>query len=171
MCLPGKTPSAPSEKTIAVSTMEAEYISLFSTGKQAAWIRNTFEAVGIQLQAPLRVWCDNQAAIAVANREGTHKAKKHINIKYHYIQQLVEKQQVQVAYIPTKNNPANILTKCLTGRITGRIFGRALTNSSLTGVADIVESLDSQPSSASDTPASDSPNPDVSASVYVDACD
>jgi len=155
------------QKTIAVSTMEAEYISLFSTGKQAVWIRNTFEAVGIQLQAPLHVWCDNQAAIAVANREGTHEAKKHIDIKYHYIQQLIEKQLIEVNYIPTENNPADILTKCLTGRI----FGRALTSSSLTGVADIVESLDSQPSSASDTPASDSPNPDVSASVYVDACD
>jgi len=155
------------QKTIAVSTMEAEYISLFSTGKQAAWIRNTLEAVGIQLQAPLCIWCDNQAAIAVANREGTHKAKKHIDIKYHYVQQLVEKNLIEVAYIPTKNNPADILTKCLTGRV----FGHTLTNSNLTGVTDIVESLDSQPSSASDTPQTDSPNPDISASVYVDACD
>jgi len=89
-----------------------------------------------------------------------------IDIKYHYIQQLVEKHLIEVTYIPTKNNPADILTKCLTSRI----FGCALTSSSLTGIADIVESLDSQPSSASDTPASDSPNPDVSASVYVDAC-
>ena len=155
------------QKTVAVSTMEAEYISLFTASKHAAWTRNVFEAIGVSYNKPLTIGCDNQAAIAVAKGEGTHEAKKHIDLKYHYIQQLVSENKIEVSYIRSENNPADILTKCLTGGP----FARCLIINNMTGTRTHSQSLATQSSTSSDpSPPPTSPNPDVSTiSVYTDA--
>jgi len=103
--------------------MEVEYIALYAAGKQSAWIQNVYKAIRDQMADYLEVYCDNQAAMAVANKEGTNEAKKHFDVKLHYTQEPVKKNKTGVMYIESEDNEANVLTKCLTGKP----FGNALT--------------------------------------------
>ena len=151
------------QKVHAVSTMEAEYISLYTTGKQAAWIRQIYEAIGFPLANPIYVYCDNKAAISAANKEGTHEAKKYIDIKYHYIQELVEDDKIQIEHTETESNEADILTKCLTGKV----FGDKLCLIGFAHSQEFLISIGSLPSSFS-PPSFDTLNLDTSNSTYTD---
>jgi hypothetical protein len=55
--------------------MEAEYISLYTAAKQAAWVRQIFGAIGHPYNQSIDIYCDSQAAIKVANQEGTTKQR------------------------------------------------------------------------------------------------
>ena len=148
------------QPVIATSTTEAEYIALYTAAKQAVWIRQIFEAVGVPFDEALDLWCDNKSAISTAHQEGTHEAKKHIDVKYHYVQELVTDDKIDVKHINTGDNEADILTKCLTGES----FTHALELLQLENVEDFISSM--TPASSS----SDTPNPDTSSiSLYVDA--
>jgi hypothetical protein len=56
---------------------------------------------------------DNQGALALAENPEFHQRTKHINVRYHYIRELVEKKQIELFYIPTDENVADGLTKPL----------------------------------------------------------
>ena len=56
---------------------------------------------------------DNQGAIALAKNPVHHQRSKHIDIKYHFIRSQVEDGSVQLMYVPTSNNVADIFTKAL----------------------------------------------------------
>ena len=153
------------QKTIAHSTMEAELIALDATARQAAWTRNIFEAIGLPFEDALDIYCDNEATIQVAKGEGSHEAKKHIDKDYFYVLELVEKNLVEMNYVESKSNEADILTK----RLTGQTFARGLELIGFSGSEDYISSLRTSPVSSS---SSNTPNPDISSiSVYVDAQD
>jgi len=106
--------SSKKQDLTAESTMESEYISLWLAGRQASWIRNVFDAIGLPLEAPLRINCDSQSAIALANRgEAEHKGSKHFDVKWHGTRDRVERNEIEVKYCPTSDNFADILTKPL----------------------------------------------------------
>ena len=138
---------------VAMSTMEAKYIAMFMAGRQAARIRQIFEAVYHLYTRPLKIFCNNQAAIAITKGEGTHEASKHINIKFHYVKELVETQKVLYIDIPTTENDADILTKC----VDGATFVKAIQEYNFTGVDNYLAST-----SPSNSPLPDVPNPDNS---------
>jgi hypothetical protein len=62
---------------------------------------------------PLTINCDNQGAIALSKDNKFHMRTKHINIQYHFIREAVEDTKINVKYIPTEENPADIFTKPL----------------------------------------------------------
>ena len=59
---------------------------------------------------------DNQGAIFISSNPVTERRLKHIDIRYHYIRELVEDKKVEVFYISTDENPADLFTKNL-GRV------------------------------------------------------
>ncbi len=56
---------------------------------------------------------DNQSCIAMANNPQHHGRSKHIDIKHHFIQELVGSKEIELHYCPTKEMTADFLTKCL----------------------------------------------------------
>ena len=101
--------------TIASSTAESEYMSLFFGGQQVAWLRNLYEEIGFPLSSPISVNCDSQPAIQILKGEGDHTRSKHFALKFHASRQRVERKEMEVKYIVTGENPADILTKSLSG--------------------------------------------------------
>ena len=73
------------------------------------------EEIGYKLR-PLPICSDNQAAIFISSNPVTERRSKHIDIHYHYIRELVEDKKVEVFYISTDENPADLFTKNL-GRV------------------------------------------------------
>lgn len=100
------------QKTIALSSTEAEYMALSDCSRQVIWIKNLLGEIGYKL-GPLPICGDNQGSIFMAQNPVTEKRSKHINIRYHYIREVVEQQLVNLFYIPGDDNPADMFTKNL----------------------------------------------------------
>jgi hypothetical protein len=62
---------------------------------------------------PLRIFCNNQSAIAVSKNPTAHVKTKHIAIKFHWIREKVNSGEIAVEYITTEQNGADMFTKPL----------------------------------------------------------
>jgi hypothetical protein len=100
------------------STTELEYIALSEACKQGQWLRALLRELqhtillGQDLIVP--IFSDNQACIALAKDLIAHSYTKHINIRYHYIKELIAGQKTTIDYCSIADITANILTKPLT---------------------------------------------------------
>jgi len=105
------------QRCVATSTTESEYISLSEACKQGQWLRALLRELqrtgllGESLTVP--IFSDNQACIALAKDPVAHSRTKHIDVRYHYIRELVVGRKTIVEYCPTADMTADILTKPL----------------------------------------------------------
>ena len=103
------------QKTIALSSTEAEYMSLSDTSHQLIWVKNLFSKLGIQL-APIPLYGDNQGSIFIASNPVQEKRSKHIDLHYHYIRDVVQSGKIELFFVEGTQNPADMFTKNL-GRV------------------------------------------------------
>ena len=96
-----------------MSTMEAEYHAPYSGSLNALWIQRFFNQIGIPFRDPLTIHCDNQGTITTTKAEQLHQCSKHINIKIHSICKHIEWNLIELEYILSKGNLANVFTKSL----------------------------------------------------------
>ena len=105
------------QTVVAVSTCEAEYISLSSTSKEAIWLRRLVHDmlcdVNPEELASTVIHSDNQGAIALAQNESINNRNKHIDIAYHYVRDVVRNKLIELKYLATTEMPADALTKPL----------------------------------------------------------
>ena len=59
------------------------------------------------------IYCDNQSCIKLTENPVFHDKSKHIEIKYHYIQDMVHRRAIKLQYVPTEEQVADVLTKLL----------------------------------------------------------
>ncbi|KAI3619346.1 gag-pol polyprotein [Moniliophthora roreri] len=100
------------QKSVALSSTEAEYMALSDCARQIKWIINLFSEIEYPI-AKLPLLSDNQGAIFISKNQVTEKRTKHIDIKYHHIRECVAKKKVEVFFIPTNQQPADLMTKNL----------------------------------------------------------
>ena len=100
------------QKTVAHSSTDAEYMALSDCSHQVVWIRTLLGELDYKL-TPTEITSDNQGAIFNASNPVTEKQSKHIDIRFHYIRELIEHGDVQVLFVQGAENPADILTKNL----------------------------------------------------------
>jgi len=103
------------QPSVALSSTEAEYMSLAQGVKEALWLGELLSDLGaLQHKAEIRqVQCDNQRAIALTQNTQYHTRTKHIDIQYHFLRQDIESQSIQLTYCPTHKMVADIFTKPL----------------------------------------------------------
>nr|GEW03005.1 hypothetical protein [Tanacetum cinerariifolium] len=90
---------------------EAEYMALTEAVKEAIWLRGL---LGVELST-VAVNCDNQGAIRLSRNHVFHERTKHINVRYHFIREVLEAKTVKVIYVGTDHNVADALTKVVPG--------------------------------------------------------
>ena len=123
--------SSSKQKCVATSTTEAEYIALAEASKQGQWLRALLKDLAeLQLLdhgqiVPMH--SDNQAAIALSQDPTGHKKTKHIDVRYHYIRDLVAYKKATVTYLSSNDMIADILTKPLPATAFMRCIGDLLT--------------------------------------------
>jgi hypothetical protein len=98
--------------TPSTSTTEAEYKSLYDGIQEAISMRLLLESLGLPVY-PIPVYCDNQAAIALSRNPLFQQRTKHVDVKYHFSRDAVEKNYVDIRYISTSENQADGFTKSL----------------------------------------------------------
>ena len=105
--------SSKKQPTVALSTMEAEYMSLSHAATQALWIRQLFEEIGLPSEAPTTILSDNLAALTLSVESQYRGRSKHIDIRHHFMRDCIENRKLTTLYVNTKENLADALTKPL----------------------------------------------------------
>src|SRR5204862_4234530 len=101
------------QPTVALSTMEAEYMAAAIATREAIWLRSLLNDLGFtQVEATI-THADNQGCIALSRNPISHSRAKHIDIRHHFIRERVENSEVDLRFCPTKNMLADIFTKQL----------------------------------------------------------
>uniref|UniRef100_A0A2N9EQM2 Uncharacterized protein n=1 Tax=Fagus sylvatica TaxID=28930 RepID=A0A2N9EQM2_FAGSY len=104
--------SAKKQRTVSRSSTEAEYRQLAYTAAELSWIRSLFKDLGVCLSTP-RIWCDNISSISLASNPVFHARTKHLEVDYHYVRDKVVRKELEVCYISTTDQVADIFTKGL----------------------------------------------------------
>ena len=100
------------QKTVAASTAEAEYMSLFEASRELIWLEYLLSDLG-ETPETKKISCDNQSAIELAKNPVHHQRSKHIDIKYHFIREKVKDEVFELVYHPSQEMIADVLTKSL----------------------------------------------------------
>ncbi|WJX83099.1 hypothetical protein P8452_65785 [Trifolium repens] len=100
------------QTTIALSTAEAEYISAAKCYTQLLWMKYQLEDYNIA-ESSIPLYCDNTAAIHLSKNPILHSRAKHIEIKHHFIRDHVQKGTINIQFIDTDHQWADIFTKPL----------------------------------------------------------
>ena len=101
------------ERTIAVSTTEAEYMALLEAVKESIWIQRFLKELERDVEDSDVIMEDNQGTIALSQNPEYHARTKHIDVQYHFIRECIEMGQICLRYCPTEDMVADALTKPL----------------------------------------------------------
>lgn len=99
------------QRTVALSTAEAEYMALAMCVQEVVWLRSLLNEIRFEVVAPTSIHVDNQSAIAIAKNVGYQSRAKHIDIRLHFIRDHVAANTIVVKYVPSHLQLADYLTK------------------------------------------------------------
>ena len=104
------------QKIVALSSCESEYVAAATAACQGIWLARLLAEFsnGEAEQVVLKV--DNKSAISLAKNPVFHERSKHIELKYHFIRECVETKKIELEFVPTELQLADMLTKPL-GRV------------------------------------------------------
>jgi len=102
------------QSTVTLSTTEAEYMAVAEGVKEALWLRGLLGDFGVK-QERVRLMCDSQSAIYLSKNQVHHARTKHIDVRYHFVRDVVEEGRISITKVHTDENPSNMLTKVVTG--------------------------------------------------------
>ncbi|GKV20502.1 hypothetical protein SLEP1_g30621 [Rubroshorea leprosula] len=105
--------SSKKQPTVTLSTCEAECVALNSCVTHAVWLRNLLKELHVTQEGPTEIYVDKKSSIALAKNPQFHERSKHIDTRYHYVRQCVEDKVVQLIFVKSHNQMADILTKAL----------------------------------------------------------
>jgi hypothetical protein len=101
------------QRSVALSTAEAEYMAASQATCEALWLRKLLVDLFDQELRPTVIYCDNQSCIQLSENPVFHDRSKHIEIRYHFIRDYVQRGAVELRHISTDEQVADILTKSL----------------------------------------------------------
>ncbi|GJW94577.1 retrovirus-related pol polyprotein from transposon TNT 1-94 [Tanacetum coccineum] len=104
--------SSKKQDCTAMSTAEAEYVSLSACCAQVIWMRTQLLDYGYKYNR-IPMYCDSKSAIAISCNPVQHSKTKHIDIRYHFIKEHVEKGTVELYFVGTEYQLADLFTKAL----------------------------------------------------------
>ncbi|KAJ9544470.1 hypothetical protein OSB04_024177 [Centaurea solstitialis] len=97
---------------VSTSTAKVEYVAAGICCPEVLWMRNQLQNYDIQL-SKIPIYCDNISAIAIANNPVLHSKTKHIEVRYHFIRDHVMNGDIELHFIPTEYQLADLFTKPL----------------------------------------------------------
>nr|GEV17460.1 hypothetical protein [Tanacetum cinerariifolium] len=106
------------QSTTAMSATEAAYIASSEAWMEAVWIRKFISGLGIvpTINEPIRMFCDNSAALHFANEPRVQKGTIHFHRKYHYVRECIKLGELKFLKVHTDDNLADLFTKALSNK-------------------------------------------------------
>ncbi|GJW57541.1 copia protein [Tanacetum coccineum] len=100
------------QTALAIFTTEAKYVSARKVCQQALWMKQALIDYGVRLD-DIPIMCDNKGAIDLSKNPVQHSRTKHIEIRHHFLRDNVQKGNISIEKVSSKDNIADILTKPL----------------------------------------------------------
>ena len=101
------------QKTVALSSTEAEYMALSEATKEAIFLKRFMKELGFDHLYDGTIFCDNLGAKLLSKNSISHSRLKHIDIRHHFVRNAVREGEISVVHVPTEKMTADILTKSL----------------------------------------------------------
>ncbi|RVW76038.1 Retrovirus-related Pol polyprotein from transposon TNT 1-94 [Vitis vinifera] len=94
----------------ASSTMEAKYVACYEACCHAMWMRNFISALGVvdSISRPLKLFCDNSAAVAFSKNTRSISRFKHIDVKFYFVKEKVVKSLIDIEHMSTKKGKSSL---------------------------------------------------------------
>uniref|UniRef100_A0A2N9FVU6 Reverse transcriptase Ty1/copia-type domain-containing protein n=1 Tax=Fagus sylvatica TaxID=28930 RepID=A0A2N9FVU6_FAGSY len=105
--------SVKKQPTVSRSSTESEYRALAIASAELCWIRTLLKNLGIFLSQTPILWCDNISALAIASNPMFHAHTKHIEVDFHFVRERVLRKDLEVKFVSTVDQLADIFTKSL----------------------------------------------------------
>ncbi|XP_071727158.1 secreted RxLR effector protein 161-like [Rutidosis leptorrhynchoides] len=104
--------SSKKQLCVSLSTAEAEYVAAASCCSQVLWMKTQLTDYGFNFDK-IPIYCDSKSAIAISCNPVQHTKTKHIDVRYHFIKDHVEKGNIELYFVPTEYQLADMFTKAL----------------------------------------------------------
>lgn len=103
--------SSKKQPIVTLSTTEAEYVAAASCACQCLWLKRVLEKLGHKEKRSTMIQCDNSSTIKLSKNSVFHGRSKHIDIKFHFLRDLVKDGVVELSYCNSQEQVADIMTK------------------------------------------------------------
>lgn len=107
--------SSKKQSMIALSTTESEFYALAEAGRDVIWLKQLMTDLHENLENPVKIRIDSQSCQKMVENGGFSPRTRHINVRYHYVKDMVKNQEIKLEYCETKQNIADMFTKPLPG--------------------------------------------------------
>ena len=112
--------SSRKQPTVSRPSTEAEYKALANGTAEAIWIQSVLKELGVFLSQPPVLWCDNIGATYLSANPFFHARTKHIEVDFHFVREKVALGALDVRYISTGDQLADVFTKPATEQLLRR---------------------------------------------------
>ena len=106
---------ARAQRGVTLSSTEAEYVAISEVCREILFVAQILEFLNVKVKRPIVVRVDNVGAIYMANNQTTSQRTKHVDVRYHFVREYIEDGMVQIVFVKSKDNDADIFTKNLDG--------------------------------------------------------
>lgn len=105
--------SSRKQNVVALSSCEAEYIFGCHAACQGVWLKELMKELGVVEDSPVLLKMDNTSAMNLAKNPVSHGRSKHIEVRYHFLRDMVTKGKIELIYCKTDYQLADLFTKAL----------------------------------------------------------
>ena len=113
-------------KHVTLSSSEAELVALSECVKDVKFVMKILEDLGIKVSCPVTVRVDNVGAIFLAENATTSQRTRHIDIRYKWVSEFIENGEIEVIFVKTLENDADIFTKNMSSSVNDRHVERMM---------------------------------------------
>lgn len=101
---------------MALSSAEAEFRGIAKGVMEVLWLRKLLSDLGVKVSPTAKLMCDNKTPINISENLVQHDRTKHIEVDRHFIKEKIEDKVIELPFVPSEDQLADILTKAVAGR-------------------------------------------------------